>query len=1026
MPRTWIFQKYSSDLPTVHTNKYIVASRTNSSIMDKIYTDSQIKVINVSSGYNMVLAGPGCGKTDILAERIARAYEGDRLNLEDALCLTFTNRAARGMFDRIRERLGEDASDLFVGNIHRYCSHFLFENSVISPDSSILDENDASEVNQTEIADSDIMSMIGYDIEISSRMTLVSADWNTVNNLFGIDIHPSGRTGKVSEKTGRRIIAQCKEKVQALEHLMYQVNNNHPKGDLLNMDLLQTPLMKYHFPFFDDFKEKCRKALYSKEEFPFLEPVEKFFSLAAKLRDYKASNKLLDFDDLLLRTYTAYYTDSEHKYKRYSWIQVDEIQDLSNFQISLIDLLTDTSKNYVVLYLGDEQQAIYSFMGASLETLTMLKNRCYGRIFRLGKNFRSPKYLLDLYNEYAVKELNVDKDLLPSPKDNQMAGRYDIVLHSYEDEKTETDRIYRSILPYLRKEGQSEERTAILVPWNRDADEISDRLKQDSIPHFKISGADTFQTVHIRTLLAHLSVVSNEFNTIAWSRILKQTYAVDTLSKGRHMVEKMRKHAMTPDDLMRGDGETYLSAFCKDFDNKEIVIFDTETTGVDVINDDIVQIAAIKIRNGQVVPGSRFVIFLETGKEIPLKLGKKTNPMVEAYRNACKYPRSEAFSRFIQYVGDDILLGHNINFDYCILRNNLRRDCRLDEDQFRHKTIDSLKLARLLHPEFRRYKLEYLIQKLGLEGVNSHMADDDIIATLELVKHCRKEADAYLPGQKDYLRQDDIITAFDELAFSYKECYTHAKEMLFVLDPSEKPVLVSELIYADNYLRRTCEMLKADCFDLVLAFLENDVISKDEPNCLYVQLSHHLMDMNTFREADICDSSSMKEKLFVSTVHKAKGLEFENVVVMRATMGRYPHFAHKSPEQKEEDKRLLYVAISRAKRRLIVSSGDMNVDSSDITPYLASTIHRFCVRFDLYKYMNTRLFVEITSNSLRIRSEQNGIVRTVEFQETDRIMWLFDCGNLLDLRDLLLQRYARSSGLDELTANLKSSGIYPQ
>lgn len=68
--------------------------------MNKQYTPAQNAVINISRGYNMVLAGPGCGKTDILAERIARASENGRVQLKDILCLTFTNRTARGMYDR--------------------------------------------------------------------------------------------------------------------------------------------------------------------------------------------------------------------------------------------------------------------------------------------------------------------------------------------------------------------------------------------------------------------------------------------------------------------------------------------------------------------------------------------------------------------------------------------------------------------------------------------------------------------------------------------------------------------------------------------------------------------------------------------------------------------------------------------------------------------------------------------------------------------------------------------------------------
>ena len=108
----------------------------------------------------MVLAGPGCGKTDILAERIARAWENCHVQLKDILCLTFTNRAARGMYDRIQKRLGEEASDLFVGNIHRYCSHFLYDSAVIPAETSIIDENDTNEVIRSEITDEEIQHVI--------------------------------------------------------------------------------------------------------------------------------------------------------------------------------------------------------------------------------------------------------------------------------------------------------------------------------------------------------------------------------------------------------------------------------------------------------------------------------------------------------------------------------------------------------------------------------------------------------------------------------------------------------------------------------------------------------------------------------------------------------------------------------------------------------------------------------------------------------------------------------------------------
>ena len=72
--------------------------------MEKKYDVDQLKAINANGGYFLVLAPPGCGKTDILAERIVEAKKKG-VNFENMLCLTFTNRASRGMKNRIKERV---------------------------------------------------------------------------------------------------------------------------------------------------------------------------------------------------------------------------------------------------------------------------------------------------------------------------------------------------------------------------------------------------------------------------------------------------------------------------------------------------------------------------------------------------------------------------------------------------------------------------------------------------------------------------------------------------------------------------------------------------------------------------------------------------------------------------------------------------------------------------------------------------------------------------------------------------------
>lgn len=108
--------------------------------------DDQREVIGIASGRHLVLAPPGCGKTFILTERVIKAHE-EGVDYADMICLTFTNRASRGMRDRIAERTGNPVPpSLFVGNVHRFCSQYLFDQKKIAQNSAIIDDIDTESI----------------------------------------------------------------------------------------------------------------------------------------------------------------------------------------------------------------------------------------------------------------------------------------------------------------------------------------------------------------------------------------------------------------------------------------------------------------------------------------------------------------------------------------------------------------------------------------------------------------------------------------------------------------------------------------------------------------------------------------------------------------------------------------------------------------------------------------------------------------------------------------------------------------
>ena len=859
--------------------------------------ESQRNVINLSAGHHLVLAPPGCGKTDILAERIVRAL-ATGVNIKDMLCLTFTNRAARGMRQRIKKALEDtnitkllernvDVADLFVGNIHRFCSVFLFENRRVSMSTAILDEYDTYQIIQAILGEEEDTD-IGYE-----------------------------------EKERYKLVMD-------LQHLFFQISHNHDMKTILfkaenelagsiRMELIckytgWSPAELYNH--IDEIQDKDLPS--------YLHLTAHYIRCAKQYEEYKTSIKALDFDDLLLKTYEEL-KNSKRKAKKYSWIQIDEVQDLNPLQFAIVDLLTDKSPKTQVVYLGDEQQAIFSFLGAKLSTLNWLKERCSGSIHHLEKNYRSPKYLLDIYNQFAVRILETDPDFLPQPHSQDAALPGDLVIDNssiYPQDETKAALRYAADFVSMEKRHEDDQqRVAVLVPTNKDADAISDLFTKNGLAHFKISGKDVFSTPEIQTLFSHLTVMNFESNIIAWAKLFRQLKLFKSYShpysKSRQFAKGLKDYMLSPIDLLDYRGSSYLQELEKAYAN-ELVIFDTETTGLDIYEDDIVQIAAMRIRNGKIA--ERFNIFLHTDKEIPPFLGEIENPLVKEYANPdnVKLGRNEGLRQFLDFVGDAPLLGHNVNYDYRILDYNLQRDCHITDFKDTHPSyFDSLKMARLVCPNLKSYKLKNLLIALNLEGENSHMADDDIVATKSVVDYCIEKFNKVKDRQTDFLQKNDgVISLFYA---SYKSIFDHTRKILYDRLPvDEKPAMVQELEYIYSQFRQQNIIGECKKLPYILRYFEQDIIQQEKEASLYEQLNNHVMELNTFKEADLCDSSVIKEKYFISTVHKAKGLEFENVIVFNAVEDVYPYYKSDTPELQREDARKLYVAISRAKIRLCI------------------------------------------------------------------------------------------------------------
>ena len=877
----------------------------------------QVPVVEASQGYHLVLASPGCGKTHILAERIRYARERG-VKYEDMLCLTFTNRAAREMNNRIQKVVGGDFSELMVGNVHRFCSKFLFEQGRIPADSAIIDDEEAVSIiadyrnEDEEGVTRDFNRYKGYQTIIFFQHFIYQMEHQHPWKYY---LHPESFTDDDREAV-KHICASQKIEYdeQAVVNIYHHAQEymdeaNAPGLDGKTADRIRVLLWKMYYA-------NC----YAR---------------------YKEENHLFDFEDLLLYTYDIYRSDSTCK--RYPWIQVDEVQDLNGMQLAIIDLLT-AEYNPMVMYLGDEQQAIFSFMGAKVETLTLLKMRCKGNIHHLQRNHRSPKYLLDVFNDYAEKQLKIDRELLPLSDNDTKATSGDLrIIHSSTIEAEHKD-ITTEVLSLY--EQNKEERTAVIVSANSDADRISEAMTEAGLTHFKVSGRDLFDTPDVKLLLAHLSVLSNEHNSIAWTRIMKGVHAFPSHALARRFNWKLKQLALSPSDFLLYPESCYTAEFLRAYNEEEIVVFDTETTGLDVFNDDIIEIAAIRIKGGEVV-GEPLDLYIETDKPISPMLGDKENPMYAIYHEKMSTGEllspSDALRRFLAYVGNSPILGHNANYDYNILDNNLQRYCKDTMQAHDIRCFDSLKLIRLLAPSLHSYKLESLLETFQLAGVNSHQAIDDVKATVSLVRLCAEKAREKQAQQAAFIRHPKVKPFANVLHSNYGERYREAVNRLYKLSTNHEPALVSELSAAYNAFRSDGLINDIPRLDYILRYLRIDMLTDETvANALAPQLSQYIMDINTLKEADFCNSKSILERIYVTTVHKAKGLEFDNVIIFDAADGRYPNAYNKTKQQDEEDARKFYVAMSRAKRRLFIAYALQMVDrhgrvfNRELTPLMDS------------------------------------------------------------------------------------------
>lgn len=167
----------------------------------------------------------------------------------------------------------------------------------------------------------------------------------------------------------------------------------------------------------------------------------------------------------------------------------------------------------------------------------------------------------------------------------------------------------------------------------------------------------------------------------------------------------------------------------------EYVVFDLETTGLDPKNDSIIEIAAIKVQNNAVV--DTFETLVNPGKPISHFISDLTGITNEMVTGAPTL--EEVLPSFLQFAGDFVVVGHNVNFDINFIYDAcLRIGCA----SFTNDYVDTLRLSRLLCPEAAHHRLEDLVERYGLEEREAHRAMSDVLTTNDCLMFLKQDEDA--------------------------------------------------------------------------------------------------------------------------------------------------------------------------------------------------------------------------------------------------------------------------------------------
>lgn len=846
--------------------------------MSITFNKKQQQVINELNQNILLSAGAGTGKTNVLSYRVANILNKNRANADEILCLTFTNKACRELKNRITSQLDfETANKITIRTIHGFAYQVI--------------------TTTAKKAQTIFKEFVIFDDE--DQKTLIR---QTIANF------PKARALDI------QYIVNCIEQLKqerALKHIYTE-----------DIEADYTTIYHQHLKFNKTFNQQQNDNLTKFFQFDGLNIIINYELALQQMHG-------LDYKDLIANAYRLFQDENicSSWRKRYKYIMIDEMQDTSSFEYTMLENLFPANN---IMLCGDEFQTIYEWRGSNPQKiLTAFTEKYNPLIINFNENYRSTKLLLEMaYN--TLINLFCKETILHSYAKNLLSKSselgHKIELKQANSLANEAQWIFQNIvnlLPLVETPTQ----IAILVRQNNYLQNLTLHLNylaniynqknQETPIHFiQIDNIRFFKRQEIKDVLSIMKYLINPNDYLSLQRILinlipnigirtiKQISSAEYLQNGLRLSDFINANFQNPNYEPFSD---LISAYL----SKDIIVFDIEGTGTDIFADNIIQLSAIKIRKGKKI--AEFNRYLKSDK--PVGDSEKVHHISNEYLQTHGENPKLVLQEFCQFIQDAIITGHNIRgYDMDILNQNLLKH-NLKPVDFSNINFDTLDLVRRFYPNLPNHKLEFLSNHFQFETKSNHNSLDDVFATWELLHKLLE--DKIIPTAK---KRSELINKqknkFIHVAQIFQKLHNILNDNLLLEN------LIAQIVEEFNLVN----IYKANATQDGAVRLEN---IRNLFRLAKAELNSHrgtngikeLLQYASLSNTDLDALTSSHPKIPIITIHQAKGLEFDYEFLAGMNDDIFPsYFSTRNGSITEEEKRLFYVAITRAKKALFLSS----------------------------------------------------------------------------------------------------------